>query len=213
MTEFLPFFEQASRETGIPVELLVAQARQESSLRPNVVSRTGGQGLMQIQPSTARDPGYGVAPIAPDRVFDPESNIMFGARYLAARGRAAGVTDWNDPVQRARGLQAYNGGGDPNYVRNVERHMNGNNGVLPGVPAFQGLAGIGDLPMLPPEAGDQGKPALNPQMMSPMIMQLLSGLNPQRQTPAPQMAPMQMGRPGGGMNPNVMPSTLFPQRR
>jgi hypothetical protein len=62
-------------------------------------------------------------PIDPARLDDPRENILWSARYLAARGRAAGVTDWNDPAQIDRALRAYNGGGDPNYVQNVRRWM------------------------------------------------------------------------------------------
>ena len=51
---------------------------------------------------------------------DPRSNIMFGARYLKAR---AGNADLSTPAGQAAALQAYNGGGDKNYVANVFRYM------------------------------------------------------------------------------------------
>lgn len=121
--ELMPHIEAASRETGIPVPLLVAQLRQESNFNPNAVGRSGEIGVAQIMPSTARQPGFGVPPADPETLRDPAANIRFGAQYLAARGRAAGVTDWNDPSQVAKALAAYNGGGDPNYVQNVTRWM------------------------------------------------------------------------------------------
>lgn len=122
--DLLPHIQEASQRTGIPVPVLMAQIRQESGGNPAAVG-DGGQsiGPMQVQMRTAAQPGYGVAPIDPAKLSDPRANINFGADYLAARGRAAGVQDWNDPAQRAKGLQAYNGGGDPNYVANVERYM------------------------------------------------------------------------------------------
>ena len=118
-----PHFEEASRATGIPVPVLMAQARQESNFNPNARGRAGEIGVMQIMPSTARQPGFGMAPVDPNTLTDPRANIMAGAQYLAAR--AGRGVDWNDPAQRGRALTAYNGGGDPNYAQNVERFMPG----------------------------------------------------------------------------------------
>ncbi len=128
----------ASRETGIPENLLRAKIMQESAFNPNARGAAGEIGLTQIMPKTARDPGWGVKPIDPEALRDPEQNIMFGARYLAARGKAAGVTDWNDPKQAAAGLTAYNGGGDPNYASNVMRYAApGDGNRLANVPPMQ----------------------------------------------------------------------------
>jgi soluble lytic murein transglycosylase-like protein len=121
--DLMPLIEEASRETGVPVPILVAQIRQESNFDPNARGRAGEIGLAQIMPATARNPGFGLPGVDPARLSDPRENILFGARYLAARGRAAGVTDWNDPAQVDRALAAYNGGGDPNYVQNVRRWL------------------------------------------------------------------------------------------
>ena len=153
--DLMPLIEEASRETGIPVPILVAQIRQESNFNPAARGRAGEIGLAQIMPATARQPGFGVQPVDPARLSDPRENIMFGARYLAGRGRAAGVTDWNDPAQVDRALAAYNGGGDPNYVQNVRRWMPGT-GAAPAaggdaIPASaQGGAGGGQrMPGMP----------------------------------------------------------------
>ena len=114
---------RASKETGIPADLLRAQIQQESSFNPNKVGKSGEIGLTQVLSSTAKKPGFGMAGVDPETLRDPEQSIMFGAKYLAARGQAAGVKDWNNPDEAAKGLRAYNGGGDPNYVANVYRHM------------------------------------------------------------------------------------------
>ena len=168
----LPHFQRASAETGVPIPVLAAVARQESGFRPNAVGDDGkSTGTMQVQARTARDPGFGVAPIDPAKLNDPGENIMFGARYLAGRAKAAGVTDWYDPAQRALALKAYNGGGDPNYVNHVERFIPGTGGqpagdagadpsmptppIPPGTPQGPGAP---QAAVAPQPAGPQGAP-------------------------------------------------------
>ncbi len=56
-------------------ELVRAVIVVESAFNPRAVSKRGAQGLMQLQPSTARR--YGVSD-----AFDPEQNITAGAHYL-----------------------------------------------------------------------------------------------------------------------------------
>jgi hypothetical protein len=119
--DLMQHFEAASAETGIPVPVLVAQARQESNFNPQARGRAGEIGVMQIMPSTARQPGFGVAGVDPATLDDPGENIRFGARYL--RARAGANADFNDPQALATALRNYNGGGDPRYVENVMRFM------------------------------------------------------------------------------------------
>jgi soluble lytic murein transglycosylase-like protein len=119
--DLMQHFEAASTETGIPVPVLVAQARQESNFNPQARGRAGEIGVMQIMPSTARQPGFGMAGVDPAVLNDPGENIRFGARYL--RARAGANADFNDPQALATALRNYNGGGDPRYVENVMRFM------------------------------------------------------------------------------------------
>ena len=150
------YVEEASRETGIPARFLAAKIQQEGQFRPEAVGAAGEIGMTQVLPSTARRPGFGVAPVDPDVLrSDPREQILFGARYLAGRGRAAGVEDWNDQDQVAKALRAYNAGGDPNYVRNVFQHLPrfsgeglgraqayaGEQGQAPASAAIEGAAG------------------------------------------------------------------------
>jgi hypothetical protein len=120
-TEWLPYFEEASKETGIPVDLLIAQARQESGFNPNAKGTAAGDneiGLFQIKPSTARAPA-GMAGVDPASITGPDNvrnNILFGARYLKAQ---MGGGDPNNPAVQAAALHRYNGGGDPAYVQHV----------------------------------------------------------------------------------------------
>lgn len=122
-SDLAPLFDEASKATGIPAPVLMAKVRQESNFNPNAIGGAGEVGLTQVLPSTARDPGFGMQGVDPASLKDPRANIMFGANYLAARGKAAGVQDWNNPQQVAKALTAYNGGGDPNYASNVMRFL------------------------------------------------------------------------------------------
>lgn len=165
----MPFFEEASRETGIPVPLLVAQARQESNFNPSARGQAGEIGVMQIKPSTAQMPGFGVQPADPASLSDPRTNIMFGARYLAGR---AGRGDWNDAGFVDRALGSYNGGGDPNYAANVRRWMQPQGGDVTSVAGQQ--------------SGGQAQPGgVTPQQIA---MAAASG-NPMLQRWATTMAP------------------------
>ena len=119
---------QAAQKYGIPPDVGVAMGKQESGLNPNAPHG----GLMQILDSTARQPGYGMQGVDPASLRDPRANADFGMHYLAARNPNV---DWNDPAQRARALQSYNGGGDPNYVAHVTGRMGG--GGAPQAPPQQ----------------------------------------------------------------------------
>lgn len=68
-------FKKASDTYQVPVELLKAVAKAESNFNPSAQSHAGAQGIMQLMPKTAQ--GLGVT-----NPFDPEQNIMGGAKYL-----------------------------------------------------------------------------------------------------------------------------------
>lgn len=107
----VPVIQAASEATGIPFNILAAKISQESNFNPNARGAAGEIGISQIMPATARRPGYGLSPIELSALSDPTQAIPWGARYLAARARAQGVSNWADPAQAQRGLAAYNGAG------------------------------------------------------------------------------------------------------
>jgi membrane-bound lytic murein transglycosylase MltF len=96
-----------------PYLLLAAQAYQESQLNPNLRSRAGAVGVMQIKPSTAA-----ASPINIPDVIKTERNVEAGAKYPRYM-----VDQYfgNEPMDRiTKGLFAivsYNAG--PNMVRNL----------------------------------------------------------------------------------------------
>jgi soluble lytic murein transglycosylase-like protein len=119
--EYLPYFQEASARTGIPVDVLIAQARQESSFKPDARGKSGEIGLAQVMPSTALAPGAGVAPVDPAKLTDARTAINFQADYLRAKIPAG--MDPSDPVAIRHALVGYNGGGDKDYVAHVTRYL------------------------------------------------------------------------------------------
>lgn len=74
---------------GVPVSLAHAVISVESNYRPNVRGSAGEIGLMQIKPSTARMMGYSGSAKG---LFNPETNIKFGMKYLAKAHELSGGT-------------------------------------------------------------------------------------------------------------------------
>ena len=74
---------------GISVSLAHAVIRVESNYRPHARGRAGEVGLMQIKPATARMMGYAGSTTG---LFDPETNIKYGMKYLAKAQKLGGGT-------------------------------------------------------------------------------------------------------------------------
>jgi len=109
-----PWLRDAERATGVDLELLQAIIAVESGFKRDLVSPRGAVGLMQIMPDTgdryATKPERAARPVD-ERLRDPRSNIMVGARMLADLDRRLGGIDvalaaWNageGKVRRAGG--------------------------------------------------------------------------------------------------------------
>ncbi|WP_246485595.1 lytic transglycosylase domain-containing protein [Aminobacter carboxidus] len=74
---------------GVPVSLAHAVISVESNYRPNARGSAGEIGLMQIKPATARMMGYSGSAKG---LFNPETNIKFGLKYLAKAHELSGGT-------------------------------------------------------------------------------------------------------------------------
>lgn len=77
ISQYDDLFQRHASAIGWDWRLLAAQCYQESAFDPRAVSWAGAQGLMQLMPATAATLG-----VEADKVFDPETNIEAGVRYL-----------------------------------------------------------------------------------------------------------------------------------
>ncbi|RUM99796.1 lytic transglycosylase domain-containing protein [Pseudaminobacter arsenicus] len=80
---------QYAASYGVPVSLAHAVIRVESNYRADARGSAGEIGLMQIKPSTARMMGYSGGSKG---LFDPETNIKYGMKYLAKAHSLGGGT-------------------------------------------------------------------------------------------------------------------------
>jgi hypothetical protein len=87
---------EASKKYNISAKLIKAIIRQESGFKPNIVSKKGAMGLMQLMPGTAKDLGV-------ENAFDPLQNIMGGTEYFRKM-----LDRFGGDIQLA--LAAYNAG-------------------------------------------------------------------------------------------------------
>jgi soluble lytic murein transglycosylase-like protein len=99
---------RAARRYRLPVALVKAVTAAESGFNPAAQSHAGACGLMQLMPGTA-------AEMQVKDIFDPEQNVMGGARYLRYL-----INHFDGDVKLA--VAAYNAG--PNIVSKVKRVPN-----------------------------------------------------------------------------------------
>lgn len=134
--------------SGSPMgDLFASVIQQESGGNPMALSPKGAAGIAQIMPGTARDPGYGVAPLQNWDGVDPrtapvEEQMRFGQDYLNAmiNERGGNVAEGLASYNAGPGAVAQHGGIPPyaetqQYVRNIMGDVN--NRAAGGVPAQQ----------------------------------------------------------------------------
>ena len=115
-TAYDDLIQQNAERYGLDPALFRRLIAQESRGDPTAVSGAGAEGLGQVMRDTARDPGYGVTPLAAENLQDPAENLRFSAEYFAAM-----LNEFEDP---ALALAAYNAG--PGAVKKYD-----------GVPPFE----------------------------------------------------------------------------
>jgi hypothetical protein len=77
------YFEavNAANAYGVPSDLFTSLIGAESGWNPNALSSAGAEGVAQFMPSTAVNPGYGIASFNP---WNPQASLNAAAQYLAA---------------------------------------------------------------------------------------------------------------------------------
>ncbi|MBW3095931.1 lytic transglycosylase domain-containing protein [Pseudohoeflea coraliihabitans] len=78
-----------AKSYGVPEPLAHAVVSVESNYRSDVRGAAGEIGLMQIKPATARMMGYKGSTKG---LYDPETNIKYGMKYLAGAHKLGGGT-------------------------------------------------------------------------------------------------------------------------
>jgi soluble lytic murein transglycosylase-like protein len=113
-----------AQANGVPEALVHRVIVRESRYQPALVGRGGTIGLMQIKLATARSLGYtGTA----EGLRDPETNLIYGIKYLAGAYHAAGS-------DHSRAMHYYASG--YYYAAKRQRHerARGSEPVLAGAP-------------------------------------------------------------------------------
>lgn len=95
-TPYDRFIATSSVKYGVDADLIRAVIKQESGFKPNITSKRGAAGLMQLMPGTGAMFG-----LDSKTIYDPEKNIDAGTRYLAQllnqyKGdKATALAAWN----------------------------------------------------------------------------------------------------------------------
>jgi len=191
---------------GLRPEMFERMILRESNFNPAARSPKGALGLAQVMPATARDPGFGVAPLA--NPLDPNESLRFGAEYLSALLREFGGDE-------ERALAAYNAG-----VGRVRAA-----GGVPDIAETRDyvdfiLRGRGPVEAPPPRPADLGKKA-GPSKAA--VSRAVAALTPERRASVPvppmpsrpsmsreeRMAQLQGGMGGGDSLSRAVDNVLF----
>lgn len=84
-----PLIRRIAKQQGVPPRLAMAIVEIESNFRRDATGLVGEVGLMQIKPRTARGLGYSGTT---QELYEPETNITYGMKYLAEAHRRGGGT-------------------------------------------------------------------------------------------------------------------------
>jgi len=126
-------------EGGVIIDdnILDGMMQVESNGNPNAVSEAGAIGPMQIMPSTALNPGYGVAPISLEDLRDPTLSKEFARRYMQE------LADRNPQLNVDEIKTAYHSG-----LGNVLKARSGEEALGPRGQAYAGKvnAAMGEVP-------------------------------------------------------------------
>lgn len=120
--KYVEYFKNAAAKYNLPYELLVSVAKAESDFNKDDTSRSGAMGIMQLMPATAKYLGV-------DNAYDPEQNIMGGARYLSEKLEKHGSVELalaaynagSNAVEKYNGIPPYTE--TQNYVKKIMGYL------------------------------------------------------------------------------------------
>ena len=109
-SDYVDLYKESATKYSLPLELMLALSRQESSFATDALSPSGAKGLMQLMPKTA---GYiarkkNISYRDEKELFEAEKNIQLGTSYYRYL-----MDDFND--NRILSTSSYNAG--PNRTR------------------------------------------------------------------------------------------------
>jgi soluble lytic murein transglycosylase-like protein len=113
ISHWRPQILAAARTHSVDPALIALVMLVESGGGRRAQSGSGAVGLMQVMPSTGAGIAQerGITGYTPDKLWEPETNIDFGAYYISQQLKAFGSNDdpdWQQSVELAS--SAYNGG-------------------------------------------------------------------------------------------------------
>ena len=85
-----------------------------------LTSPKGAQGIAQVMPATAAQPGYGIRPASPEEIATKEGNMAFGERYKQGMLQAFGG-------DQQKATAAYNAG--PGAIKRAEQQAAASGGA------------------------------------------------------------------------------------
>jgi len=179
---WMPYIQAGAQRHGLPVYMLRAQFGTESGGNARAVSPAGATGAAQILPSTAANPGMGMAPLPAEALTDPARALPWAIELMARlRDRYNGNLEY--------ALAAYNwgsghvdrwiaAGADRSRLpRETQQYVS----IMMAAAHVEGVTGPGG----DPRAGPPGSPGTS-ATMPPLI--------PPEQARAAGMSPEEMAR-------------------
>jgi soluble lytic murein transglycosylase-like protein len=100
---FAALIAKYAAENGVPLDLATAVVQIESNFNPRKRGSAGEIGLMQVKPATARLMGYEGSV---KDLYDPDTNISVGMKYLAKAQRLGGGPTCNTILKYNAGHSA-----------------------------------------------------------------------------------------------------------
>jgi hypothetical protein len=181
-----------------------------------LTSPRGAQGMAQVMPATAANPGYGVKPASPEEIATPEGNRAFGERYFQGLlqhfngDQTKAVAAYNaGPGRVQQNVQANAGQMNPQQLpKETQGYMNKVLGAVNPIGTANAAAPAPTLQNTPLQAPAPAGQSLMPPQTAPAVNAFpgtpsaqMPGQQPAPVAPTPQPAPQAPMPVAGPVNP------------